>query len=395
MYSFFSFTDVRISVAVERANIDDVLLHQTERRDTTVLRLQRRMESRLDNIRNICNSSTLEHFRTVFRVKSYSELLMTVNGSGVCMCKVPKASSTFFGKVFLLLQGEFQPETVKRLSGFEIHGRIFAHYGIPCDLNTQPLFFVTRNPYSRLFSGYIDKIFVPKFWKLALSLHHYENRKHINVRDIYKFMQDETEKGNCYVNDVSFDVFLRYVVTTKSMDAHFTPVSMMCDPCKRNYSAIIKQENFKEETMFTLDKFGVKPEIQAEIAPLLDEELVEQSVQNLFDTVRKILVSLRKDLGCKNPDFIYLRVWQAIQILGYVDASEPFPAKVFSQGLKSAYEQLKLHNITFLNSTQRARQRYEYLRLAYKSVDPKIIKRVQQLFQLDFLMFGYDDRPPA
>ena len=385
---------MHISLTVARNKTDEVL-QTNEEKETTFLRLQRRMDSRLDNIRNICNSSTLDRFKTIFKLKLYSEVLMTVKGSGVCMCKVPKASSTFLGKVLLLLQEEFEPELVKRLSGFDIHGKMFSTYGVPCDLRTDPIFFVTRNPYTRLFSGYIDKIFVPKFWKLALSLHHYANRGHLSVKNLYTFLKEETEKGNCYVKDVSFDLFLRFVVTTRNMDPHFTPVSMMCDPCKRNYSAIIKQEQFKEETLFTLDKFGVKPAIQAEIIPLLEDELVEQSVQNLFDTVRKILVSLRKDLRCKNPDFIYLRVWQAIQILGYVDASEPFPDEVFSKGLKTAYEKLKLHNITFLNSTQRAKQRYEYLRLAYESVDPKTIKKIQQLFQLDFLMFGYDNKPPV
>ena len=310
------------------------------------------------------------------------------------MCKVPKASSTFFGKVLLLLQEGFKPKRIKQLSGFDIHGKMFATYGVPCDLEKEPTFFVTRNPYTRLFSGYIDKIFVPKFWKLALILHHFANREQLSIKSIQEYLKVENAKGNCYVDDVSFDVFLRYVVTTNQMDPHFTPVSMLCDPCKRNYSAIIKQEHFKEETLFTLDKFSVNPDIQAEIMPLLEDELVERSVQNLFDTVRELLVVSRKDHGCKSPYFIYLRVWQAVQILGYVDASEPFPAELFSQGLKNAYEKIKLHNITFLNSTQRTIQRYRYLKLAYQSVDPRTIKRIQQLFQLDFQMFGYDDQPP-
>ena len=57
---------------------------------------------------------------------------------------------------------------------------------------------------------------------------------------------------------------------------------MLCDPCKRNYSAIIKQEQFKEETLLILGKVDVKPDIQAEIMPLLEDELVERSVQNLI-----------------------------------------------------------------------------------------------------------------
>ena len=68
---------------------------------------------------------------------------------------------------------------------------------------------------------------------------------------------------------------------------------MLCDPCKRNYSAIIKQEQFKEETLFTLQKYDVKPDVQAQIVPLLEDEPVERLVQNRFDTVRTCGVSER------------------------------------------------------------------------------------------------------
>ena len=64
--------------------------------------------------------------------------------------------------------------------------------------------------------------------------------------------------------------------------------------------------------MFTLQKYDVKPDIQAEIVHLLEDEPVERLVQNRFDTVRKLLVVSRNDHGCKIPYFIYLtlsRYW--------------------------------------------------------------------------------------
>ena len=391
---FICLSEIRF--LIKNATTRNNTFETEKRKKDTFEQIEKRMVDRLKYIREICNNEAVQSFKTMFQLKAYQSTLFTVNGTGICACKVPKASSTFFGKVLLLLRDRNKTKEIKRLSGFDIHGRMFSTYGETCDTGLGPSFFVSRNPYTRLFSGYIDKIFIPKFWKLALSLSYFMNdiRKTQNIR-VSEYSEKEIAKGNCYKDDVSFEMFLRYVADTKQMDPHFTPVTMLCDPCKHNYTAIIKQENMKEETMYMLERFGVEHEVQSDIEPLLEEELVERSVQNLLDTVRMIIHSAETMHGCKTPLFVYLRVWQAMQILGYVDMAEPFPAGVFSEGLKGAYKKLKQHGIVFLNSTQRKTQRQEYLKLSYQSVSFKILKRIQRLFQLDFLMFDYNITPPG
>ena len=358
-------------------------------------RLQRKMDDRLNYINDFCNSKVVGNFQNTFKMKTAHPSLFTVNGTGICTCKVPKASSTVFGKVLLLIQDQNKTEEIKRLSGYDIHGRMFSKYAEQCDPETEYTFFVTRNPYTRLFSAYIDKIFVPKFWRLALSLSYYANsiRLKENIR-LTEFMEREIAKGDCFKDDISFEMFLKFVAASNNLDPHWTPASLLCDPCKQNYTAIVKQEEFKEETLFVLENFGVKSDIRAKIEPLLEEERVERSVQNIFDTVREIFRHVEKFHNCSTPLFVYLRIWQSMQILGYIDDAEPFRADIFLEGLEGAYERLKKHNIKFLNSTQRKIQREEYLKISYQSVSENILTRIKELFKLDFLMFEYDETPP-
>ena len=358
--------------------------------------LHRRMNKRLNYIHQFCGSKVVENFIETYKLKHIFRNVYTLSGTGICTCKAPKASSTVVGKFLLLIKNQSMADSIKSMSGVDIHGRVQLTYAQKCDPDTESSFFVTRNPYTRLFSAYIDKIFVPKFWTLALSLSYYANNivqsENIRLKD---FTARETANGECFKDDISFELFLKFVVTSNRMDAHWTPVSMLCDPCKQNYTAIVKQEHFKEETMFMLENFGVQPDIQAKIKPLLEEDRVEQSVQNLFDTVRLVFQRVKKIHKCSTPLFVYLRIWQALQILGYIDSGEAFRGDIFVEGLEGAYDRLKGHKIEFLNSTQRRIQREEYLKLSYQSVSAATLKRVQELFRLDFLMFGYDTTPPG
>lgn len=70
------------------------------------------------------------------------------------------------------------------------------------------IFHVTRNPYSRLYSVYIDKIYLPGFWKFT---------KKINER-----------KGRECSTSVRFGEFLDYIMKEEVYDPHWHPVSELC-----------------------------------------------------------------------------------------------------------------------------------------------------------------------
>ncbi|GFN85733.1 carbohydrate sulfotransferase [Plakobranchus ocellatus] len=89
-------------------------------------------------------------------------------------CFVPKGGCTFWIRLFRFLSGDvLNSSEVKSLLDID---RFFAHYS-PNDAivkigaamaeveNESLTFIFTRDPYRRLWSAYIDKIFLPDFWR--------------------------------------------------------------------------------------------------------------------------------------------------------------------------------------------------------------------------------------
>lgn len=83
-------------------------------------------------------------------------------------CKVPKCGSTFWMQVFLTLEKIKSVENVFG-SGRNKYHTIAMNKTSTWDhvSSNDVIFHVTRNPYSRLYSVYIDKIYLPGFWKFT------------------------------------------------------------------------------------------------------------------------------------------------------------------------------------------------------------------------------------
>lgn len=83
-------------------------------------------------------------------------------------CKVPKCGSTFWMQVFLTLEKIKSVEDVFG-SGRNKYHTIAMNKTSTWDhvSSNDVIFHVTRNPYSRLYSVYIDKIYLPGFWKFT------------------------------------------------------------------------------------------------------------------------------------------------------------------------------------------------------------------------------------
>ena len=87
-----------------------------------------------------------------------------------------------------------------------------------------------RDPYSRLYSAYVDKILLPN--------------KSIRIRkmelDAGKLKHDN--KTLC-ANDISFQQFLDFIVTTAHttgfMNSHWAPINEICHFCETNNYMII------------------------------------------------------------------------------------------------------------------------------------------------------------
>lgn len=167
--------------------------------------------------------------------------------------KVPKCGSTFWMQVFLTLEKIKSVEDVFG-SGRNKYHTIAMNKTSTWDhvSSNDVIFHVTRNPYSRLYSVYIDQIYLPGFWKFT---------KKINER-----------KGRECSTSVRFGEFLDYIMKEEVYDPHWHPVSELCGSCRVPYNVISKQETFNNDVRFTLNQLSIQGPLKQELLKNLQKK---------------------------------------------------------------------------------------------------------------------------
>ncbi|XP_060082908.1 carbohydrate sulfotransferase 10-like [Ylistrum balloti] len=258
--------------------------------------------------------------------------------NNVAFCKAPKTGSTFIGIVVNLLEYEGNlKENMFYVNREIVHGRNEATLGTVMKRRSRDMkmTLVTRDPYTRLFSAYLDKYFILGIWgrELAKTI----AKSHRKIRD-----------GFCGF-DISFDEFLNYVTNIslgdRRVDRHVLPVSSLCHPCSVRYDVICKQETLTSDTEHVLE------------------------VMNITDQKRRAVMDM----------------------IGRKTQKDNLPAFTADSVTSLIIEQIHRSPVT---ERQRLRQRERALRDAYDSVKSDTIAKVQTRFSQDFQLFSYDRSPP-
>jgi hypothetical protein len=270
-------------------------------------------------------------------------------------------------------------------------------------------FFVTRNPYTRLFSAYIDKIYLRKFHKTAVYIDAALNKK--MPKEILKELRHNTGKSfrkwYCKMTDISFEQFLKFVTSSQVLDTHFAPISLLCDPCKQRYDVILKQENLKDDLDYLFGKIYHENYTGKEVHTVQDytgQSGIESQILTYYTHWKQWVSKHDCFLDRELYDSINHRLWNGLKLLGSIDRNLEFIDELFrgpiGDKLKirtpdSIFYEFKMNNVPYLNTEQREKQRKEFLLKAYRDVDKTVLERVQKLFQLDFALFDYDPNPPG
>ncbi|XP_055956194.1 carbohydrate sulfotransferase 11-like, partial [Patella vulgata] len=110
---------------------------------------------------------------------------------------------------------------------------------------------IARDPFSRLFSGFANKLFEvnPSFWSTV---------GRIVIRNT---RTNASKKSLSFGHDVSFPELVKYVIMSERSgsyrDGHFIPISDHCRPCQIKYDIVAKMETIKEDTMFVLKRLNM------------------------------------------------------------------------------------------------------------------------------------------
>ncbi|XP_046368723.2 uncharacterized protein LOC124143708 isoform X1 [Haliotis rufescens] len=245
-----------------------------------------------------------------------------------------------------------------------------------------------RNPYTRLFSGYVDKMYCinPSFWKSVGK----------SVLRVVRGNASRTGSVRCG-HDISFAEFVNYFIyqhdNKQHIDSHFMPISEHCKFCETEYTYIGKIETFRDDMLSVSDAMG-----------MLDYKTTREAILKYgFHGKRETIscwVSLvydrRVEIETCGLSFIEgLRaLWKTCQIRGMISKEIPFPLQ--ANDTKITFERFnelaqKAYNASEPSILHEGRNRA--LRQAYGSLTYHAKVKLRKIFERDFEMFDYDPMP--
>ncbi|XP_041371204.1 carbohydrate sulfotransferase 11-like [Gigantopelta aegis] len=308
-------------------------------------------------------------------------------------CPVAKVGTTYWKRILLFLNND--TFGLKINTPFDIP-RSFVHYLLPnrtkvlrfenatFSPNMSKIMFV-REPYSRLWSTYIDKFFLPDFWRTY-------------ARFAIRWRRRQTSRGFKCRSDVSFEDFLRYVIHYGSkpmkMNEHWRPIVFICDPCKFQPDMIGKQETFVEDSKFILKSIG-----QEHLASYNDNEHQGHVLNELSMLIDYNFALLNKTFykRCISQRGMAVRLWKAFQMNGYIPFDMDFADKSANLSVLDAgtFKSLVTSSLTEIKSSLGRWRvgRRSVMTAAYKMVDRAVLDQIADIFKWDFLFFGYNERP--
>ncbi|KAL4216279.1 hypothetical protein ACF0H5_024004 [Mactra antiquata] len=304
------------------------------------------------------------------------------------LCKVPKCGSTFWTQTFgVLTKGTQRAENVFTMKRTKVHGTSRSFFTGLSKIKNSPTVLVSRDPYSRLYSAYVDKVFLMLQPTLSCAVRTALNKK-----------TESTVRGKC-PTDVTFEEFLKFVVKTvlagKSLNIHYAPIESFCQPCKVKAMYLLKQESFATDAVEILKDIGVEKKKLNVINSALHEHRIEYTIPGIVKTAYGRL------LGGKNRMtglLLAQKLWKSFQIQGYIPDSIDLPSSSENAYTKVDYfihvvmETIEKHK---LSSDESKTLRQKHLVNAYKGIEKDIIERIRQIYEVDIALFGYDVYPPV
>lgn len=298
-------------------------------------------------------------------------------------CSIEKAGSTFWRRMLQMLDST-NLKTPYDISPLHVNEKSvpFVEEGLYHTLasfKTNFVFMIARNPFTRLLSGYLDKIYTanPYFW----------NSIGRSIRPI-----PQRGRAACY-SDITFQEIVDYVINaegyfTKARDPHFMAMHDMCKPCQIPYDFIGKMETFDRDFEFLMKTWNV--------SSFEGKDMKSMAVDDTFLDVATSLQDRKNYITpCISMHEAYLRSWKHMQIKGLISDKEMYPFnKTKSQNI-GPVDLIKVMKSAHLKSIpeQLKIQKIKYFREIYRTVDLKSLRLLVQALRPDFEIFNYDPFP--
>ncbi|XP_060070289.1 carbohydrate sulfotransferase 9-like [Ylistrum balloti] len=344
-------------------------------------------KGRRDNILDVCsrqqfNQTSLQYVASRNVIDRKQKL---------AYCTIQKSASTFWKRVFRIVIGQsnaltpFDP-TVRALEPFDRLANLPA-YARESFMKTSLTFMFVREPYGRLFSGYVDKLFSPNFffWKK------------FGVYGVKLLRKNPSKYDLKCGHDLSFREFVKTVIHAEKhgtlKDGHFTPQYEHCRPCHYKYDFIGKLETLKQDTFYLLNKMG-----KFDLRKSMTDNFHESTVDDTIRDQAKMLFSFRKHFSICGVSFFQAQklMWKKCQIRGILSKNSKYPVtEEMSENIEVA-QYIRMLNEgrgDALDKSISKRNKEEAMLEAFSTVDAEDMEFLSEMFRLDCELFGYDCRP--
>ncbi|KAL4221985.1 hypothetical protein ACF0H5_018032 [Mactra antiquata] len=247
-------------------------------------------------------------------------------------------------------------------------------------------FLFVRDPYARILSAYVDKLFAPNpfFWKSLC-------RKMINL-----FRNEGEYKAPCG-SDLQFKEYIKSINTAHTrlynrgtVDCHDETFTGACHPCEVQYDFVGKMENFSSDSTHIFKKLQLTRSIEA--LQNKGKQLADDDALN--DTVTSPFLWKNEIKTCIPWHEALNRIWKKLQIRGVI-GKQPLSLTADEAEHITQQEFLDLIKQTqkLTSYEERKKQRHDALIEIYSQVDQNDLEMLKKSFKDDFELFEYDISP--
>ncbi|XP_052081811.1 carbohydrate sulfotransferase 12-like [Mytilus californianus] len=331
--------------------------------------------------KDLCDAESLNETKmdAVFK-----NSIMPLFSKQLAYCRVYKGGSTFWKRLLAYLQrniklSPFRIKPQDEQSKYRVSCAKHSLNGTYNILTETRSFMFTRNPYSRILSAYIDKLYSPNpyFWKTLGVI-------------IMKTVGKNPSCGSA----VTFRDLVEYIIQTpiEKLDDHFIPIHSICRPCQVNYHYIGKMENFLNDTVNIFAKFQINS------SPYITQNFSDEyKYDAIYDTVQAFIAFRHESKKCMNPYTGLQRIWRKLQYRGIISENKSIPLNK-----KESQHILLSKLLTIISTTHQISkkdnlsvQRRKLFIQAYNTIPLTLMYKLQNVYHNDFKLFGYDPFPKS
>lgn len=301
-------------------------------------------------------------------------------------CTIPKVGSSFLRRLFYKFDNP-HIGSIFNISASDAH--IIGRYDLSDKtfpeihhlLKTYNTFLFVREPYRRIFSAYVDKLFSPNplFWSFFGKV------------IVHKFRASPANKSLECGHDVTFKEFIDFLIFSQEKNQykndHFDSMYEMSKPCQIDYKFIGKMETFEQDVKSIMTLANVTD------TSMFDHLSDDYNLDQVRDVVSHLFERRNNYIKCMTLKEAMKRVWFAMQIRGIFSKDLEFPNELSKEDINKENILKEFMKANLESGEARKQNRRESMIEAYSTIAEDKMERLKAIVKPDCSLFGYDPEP--